>query len=167
MRLFIAISVPDSLYDQCIHLRSQFPDLKKTKDFHLTLQFLGGEIENSKPIIDALSTIQFNPFEIEMKEVTPFPNIFDPQGIWIECDPSAVILNLTQDIQESMGELGYFPDYPFRAHITLGRYKKLPTEKPQPIKIEPIRFKVDQFHLMESVQGEGGNAYKTLKSFKS
>ncbi len=167
MRLFVAISVPENLYEQCAHLQSQFSDLKKTKDFHLTLQFLGGKIENSQPIIDALSTIQFNPFEVEMNEVAPFPNIFDPQGVWIECDPSAVLLNLAQDIQESMGELGYFPDHPFRAHITLGRYKKEPIKKPQSINIEPIRFKVDQFHLMESVPKEEGHTYKSLKSFKS
>lgn len=165
MRLFIAITVPQQLHRYCTQLQSQFPDLKMTKEFHLTIQFLGNDIENAQPIIDALSKIQFQPFEIELGDAMPFPNPFKPRGMWIECDPSAALLKLADEIRNSMEELGYKSDHPFRAHVTLGRYKQLPHQKPQTIKGEPHRFKLDKFYLIESTLTPGGSKYKTLAEF--
>ena len=165
MRLFIAITVPHQLHRYCQQLQSQFPDLKTTREFHMTVQFLGNDIEDANPIIDALKKVKFEPFEIEMGDAVPFPNSFRPRGVWIECDPSAALLNLADEIRSAMGELGYIADKPFRAHITLGRYKRPPRQKPQTIKGEPHRFKLDQFYLIESTLTPEGSKYKTLAGF--
>lgn len=165
MRLFIAITVPQGLHRYCAQLQSQYPELKMTKEFHLTIQFLGNEIENPQSIIKVLKKIKFEPFEIEMGDVMPFPNPIRPRGVWIECDPSAVLLKLADEIRSSMEELGYRNDKPFRAHITLGRYKKSPNKKPQIIKGESHRFMLDRFYLIESNLTPEGSKYKTLATF--
>lgn len=131
----------------------------------MTVQFLGNDIEDAQPIIDALSTIKFQPFEIEMGDVVPFPNPFQPRGVWIECDPSAALLKLADQIRSSTEDLGYQNDYPFRAHITLGRYKRPPHKQPEKIKGESHRFKIEKFYLMESHLASGGPKYKTVASF--
>lgn len=141
-----------------------FLQSKKTKDFHLTLQFLGDGIEDVQPIIDTLSDIQFEPFEIKLGNPVPFPDPFQPKGIWIECDPSAALLNLANEIQDKMRDLGYIPDHPFRAHITLGRYKEKLIKKISEIETEPVYFKMDSFCLMQSTLNQKGKTYKILWS---
>ena len=115
--------------------------------------------------VDLTSFDKFTPFEIEMGDVLPFPNPFRPRGVWIECDPSAALLGLADEIRGVMGGLGYQADKPFRAHITLGRYKKPPHKKPQTIKGELHRFKLDKFYLIESNLTPEGPKYKTLATF--
>lgn len=165
MRLFVAITVPQELHRYCRQLQSQYPELAMTKEFHLTIQFLGNEIENPQSIIKVLKKIKFEPFEIEMGDVIPFPTPFRSRGVWIECDPSAALLKLADDIRNSMEELGYMNDKPFRAHITLGRYKRPPAKKPKIIKGEPHRFTLDRFYLIESNLTPEGSKYKTLAEF--
>lgn len=131
----------------------------------MTIQFLGNDIENAEPIIEALKKIKFEPFEIEMGDAVPFPNPFRPRGAWIDCDPSAALLKLADDIRNAMGELGYQADKPFRSHITLGRYKRSPHKNPKTIKGEPHRFTMDRFYLIESNLTPDGPKYKTLATF--
>lgn len=165
MRLFIAINVPKELHRYCRQLQSQFPDLKKTKEFHLTVQFLGDSIGDAESIIEALKKVKFTPFEIEMGDITPFPDSVQPRGVWIECDPSAALLNLADEVRNTMTDLGYTAGKPFRAHVTLGRYKRPPDKKPETIKGEVQRFVMDRFYLMQSHLSSEGPHYKTLASF--
>lgn len=165
MRLFISLIVPPELHRYCAQLQSRFPGLKNTHEFHLTLQFLGDDIPSEKPILDALSKIAFSPFEIEMGDILPFPNPFQPRGIWIACQESDKLKNLADRIRQAMSALGYLPDKPFRAHITLGRYKQPPVHPPEKIKGEPHRFKVEKFYLMESALTPAGPKYKRVGGF--
>ena len=165
MRLFIAIAVPHQLYRYCQQLQSRFPSLKMTREFHLTVQFLGDEIQDEKPIVDALSKIPLKPFDIEMGDALPFPNASDPRGVWIECKESDELMEFADQIREAMNELGYKADKPFRAHITLGRYRQSPRQKPEKIKGEPHVFTVNRFYLMESILLPQGPLYKTVAKF--
>jgi len=167
MRLFISINVPRELYRYCAQLQSQFPDLKITKEFHMTVQFLGDEVDDKRlqRIIDNLSKIKFVPFNIKMGDALPFPNPFNPRGVWIECGQSAELKKLADNIRKSMSDLRFMPDKPFKAHITLGRYKFPPFEKPQPVKGEPHTFTVDYFYLMQSSLTPTGPEYKMLAEF--
>jgi len=165
MRLFIAIAVPHQLYRYCQQLQSRYPDLKMTREFHLTLQFLGNEISDGQPIVDALSKIPFEPFDIEMGDVKPFGPFTNPRGVWIECKESKALGQLADQIRQTMDGLGYRADKPFRAHITLGRYKQIPREKPKIIKGEPHVFTVNRLYLMESILLPQGPVYKTVAKF--
>lgn len=165
MRLFISINVPQELYRYCTQLQSQFADLKTTREFHMTVQFLGDDVEDAQPIIDALSKIKFEPFDVEMGDAMPFPNPFNPRGVWIECKESPELMVLADKIRGKMEEVGLVADKPFKAHITLGRYKRSPRKKPQTMTGETHKFTVDRFYLMQSHLGPEGPRYKVLGEF--
>ena len=128
----------------------------------MTVQFLGDDVEDAQPIIDALSTIKFEPFDVEMGDAMPFPNPFRPRGVWIECKEPEELMGLAGKIRGKMEELKLIADKPFKAHITLGRYKQPPFKKPKTVKGEPHRFTVDRFYLMESTLTPEGPVYKVL-----
>lgn len=164
MRLFIAIKVPGELHEYCKTLQNQFLDIKKTKDFHITIQFLGDDIKNEKEIISELKKITFKPFEIDIGDVMPFGNLQNPKGIWIECK-SRALNKLAANIRSTMSKLELEPDLPFKPHITLGRYKQTPKELPQKIKGELNKFKVNTFYLMESKFSSFGPKYNQIAIF--
>lgn len=163
MRLFIAIPVPENLHQYCKQVQSQFEGLKKVNDFHLTLQFLGDGIENSQEIQKALNQIKFEPFEIEMGDAISFGPPKTPRGVWIECKESSALNKLAEEIRKHVAPLGYESDKPFRAHITLGRYKRPPQTAPKRVEGMSHHFKVDHFELIQSHLEEDGPKYKILK----
>lgn len=165
MRLFIAIVVPINLHRYCQQLQSQFEGLKNVSDFHLTLQFLGDDIESPNEIIETLSQIKFEPFEIEMGDAIFFGPPHSPRGVWIECKENQTLNDLANDIRERLNPLGFEIDKPFRAHITLGRYKSPPRKTPKRVEGSPHQFRVNHFELIQSHLGEGGPKYKTLQKF--
>jgi 2'-5' RNA ligase len=148
-------------------MQNQFPDMKMSGEFHMTIQFLGDEIENemAKKIIDSLSKIRFQPFEIQMGDAHPFPNPTDPRGVWIECKEPDELIHFANEIRDQMKALKLIPDKPFKAHITLGRYKHPLSKEPVKIKGEPHRFMVDKFYLMESKLASDGAKYKIAEEF--
>ena len=167
MRLFIAIPVPASLHRYCRQLQSQFEGLKKTDEFHITLQFLGNDIENPGKITEALNRIKFTPFEIEMGDALPFGPKNEPRGVWIECKENEPLNKLAEDIRQKMKTLGFISDHPFRAHITLGRYKFPPKNAPKTVESIPHRFEIGHFELIESHLEEKGPHYRTLATLKA
>ena len=146
-------------------MQSQFSDMKKTDEFHMTVQFLGDDTENPDKLIEVLKTIKFTPFEMKMGDAIPFPDPRHPRGIWIECKITPELKKLSEDIRSATKKLGYVSDKPFKAHITLGRYKRPPNYKPRQIKGEPHKFIVKEFNLVESTLTETGAKHKTLASF--
>jgi RNA 2',3'-cyclic 3'-phosphodiesterase len=165
MRLFISINVPNELYRYCRQLQGQFPDMKNADEFHMTIQFLGDNVKSADPIIKTLKKNKFTPFEIEMGNALPFPNAWDPRGAWIECKLSPELKKLAEDIQSAMKGLGYISDKPFKAHITLGRYKHPPKQKIKEVEGEPHRFSVKEFYLVESTLTKTGPIHKIIANF--
>lgn len=187
MRLFISIHPPKALHDACRQLQKSFPGLKTVDDFHLTLQFLGDEIEETllPRITEALHSIEFEPFEIRLGNARRFPNENRPHGVWIDCDGGTALEDLAERIRMAMGTIGLQADQPFAAHLTLGRYKETPPPtfkprggsqfgrdrrdgRPQPAsKVETKSFKADRFFLMESRLKPAGAEHRIIETFKS
>lgn len=165
MRLFISINIPQELHKYCRQLQSKFPDMKNTDEFHITIQFLGDDTKSPTQIINTLKNIHFLPFNIEMGDAIPFPNVFNPRGVWIECRINPELKKLAEEIRGIMEKSGYVSDKPFKAHITLGRYKYPPKQKIQKIKGESNKFTVNQFHLVESILTPAGPKHKIIFSF--
>lgn len=139
--------------------------MKNTNEFHMTVQFLGDDTKSPDQLIDALKTVQFSPFEIKMGDAVPFGNPTNPRGVWIECKMTPELEKLAENIRKTTSELGYVADKPFKAHITLGRYKRPPNYKPEKTKGEPHKFTIEEFHLMESTLTPTGAKHKTIASF--
>ena len=165
MRLFISIEVPQNLHRYCKQLQSQFSDIRKTDQFHITLQFLGDDIESADTVIDALKLVQFKPFEIEMGDIMPFGKQDNPKGVWIECKINDSLQKLSDDIRKVIKPIGFVSDFPFKPHITLGRYKNASQKKPEIAKSKPNKFTVENFNLMKSILTPNGSIYETVRSF--
>jgi 2'-5' RNA ligase len=139
--------------------------MKNTNEFHMTVQFLGDDTESPDQLIKALKTVQFKPFEIEMGDAVPFPHPGHPRGVWIDCEITPELEKLAEKIRKIAGQLGYIADKAFKAHITLGRYKRPPNYKPEKAKGEPHKFTINQFHLIESTLSSKGPKHKIVASF--
>lgn len=165
MRLFIAIPLSKELNGYCRNLQSGFSGMRKTRDFHLTLQFLGEGIKSPEKIIEALEKIRFDSFEVQLGDIMPFGPKNAPRGIWIECKENKDLKALSQKVRAAMGKLGLKADKPFRAHITLGRYREVPREFPKILKGSEKSFLVNHYELIQSHLSDAGSEYETLKEF--
>lgn len=174
MRVFIALETPKEVHDELIKLQKGFFPLIKgsfTKEFHLTLKFLGEVQEGKiKEIKGQLSEIKFNPFNLSLDVLGVFPNQDYIRVLWVGLKPKDKVLELQQKIEMSLNEIGFSKDKSFSSHITLARVKfvdnkqKLKeelTEKPN-----EISFDVNEFKLIKSTLTSQGPIYETIETYK-
>ena len=130
MRTFIAVEVNDEKVLSSI--KKIQSDLKiKAKpvslnNIHFTLLFLG-EIseEMSKKVQNALSSIEFSPFEVNFEGLGAFPKPKFPLVVWVGTDENggAKLKDLAKNVEEKLSPLGFHSDKPFKPHITIFRIK--------------------------------------------
>jgi len=131
MRTFVAIEISNNEVINSIKKIQDKININarpiESKNFHFTLQFLG-EIseENSQKIIQALRTIEFSSFSINLKGVGAFPKPKFPRVIWIGTDENGgnMLIQLSKKVEKVLEPLGFFSDKPFKPHITVFRIKK-------------------------------------------
>ena len=131
MRTFVAIEISNNeVLDSIKKIQNEIDIEAKPislENLHFTLQFLG-EItdEISKKVIDALNTIEFSSFKINLKGVGAFPKPKFPRVIWIGIDENGanMLIQLAKKIEKVLEPLGFSPDKPFKPHITIFRIKK-------------------------------------------
>jgi len=137
MRSFIAVDVSSDTIAKVqndILLSTEGWDLKDVKpveshNFHFTLIFLGEISENAVDrIIEKLSGFQFEPFTITYTGIGGFPNPAHARVIWVGVDSESVqkLTALANAVVVKMSELGFKPDKPFSAHMTLLRSRSRP-----------------------------------------
>ena len=131
MRVFVAIEITNN---EVINSIKKFQenikiDAKPVEltNLHFTLQFLG-EISNemTQKIIQALQTIEFSSFNINLKEIGAFPKPKVPRVVWIGTDDNGgnMLIQLSKKVEKMLEPLGFFSDKPFKPHITVFRIKK-------------------------------------------
>ena len=131
MRTFVAIEISDESvinsikkFQTNININAKPVD---SKNLHFTLQFLG-EIKEDvlQEIIQALQTIEFSSFNVNLKGVGAFPKPKFPRVIWIGTDEDGgnLLIQLSKKVQKVLEPLGFFSDKPFKPHITVFRIKK-------------------------------------------
>lgn len=168
MRLFIAFDASKEAKEQLLAVQKQLTGAKLTltKSFHLTLKFLG-EITPAKAeeIKQKLKTVQFRPFKANLNGTGVFPNENLIRVVWIGIEPSDIICELQNKIEEA---LGGEKEKDFKPHITLARVKgsdKTFAEKIKKLKVEPISFEVKEFKLIESKMGSEGPVYTDVAKY--
>lgn len=131
MRVFVAIEITNN---EVINSIKKFQenlniDAKPVEltNLHFTLQFLG-EIskEMTQKIIQALQTIEFSSFNVNLKEIGAFPKPKFPRVVWIGTDDNGgnMLIQLSKKVEKMLEPLGFFSDKPFKPHITVFRIKK-------------------------------------------
>ena len=173
MRTFVAVEISNDNVIKCIRdFQSKVSIQAKPvepQNLHFTLQFLG-EIseENCKKIKQNLNSIEFSPFKINFKGVGAFPNMRSPRVIWIGVDDigGRMLEELAIKVQNSLKPLGFFPDKPFKSHITIFRIKnKIGNIKKDFEDFEDFEFGIQQisnFKLKQSTLTSNGPVYSDL-----
>jgi 2'-5' RNA ligase len=131
MRTFVAIEISDENVISSIEKFQKTIEIDakpvNSRNLHFTLQFLG-EItdEISHKIIQALRTIEFSSFNVNLKGIGVFPKAKFPRIIWIGTDEDGgnVLISLAQKIEKLLKPLGFSSDKAFKPHITVFRIKK-------------------------------------------
>jgi len=180
MRLFVAIPVPDDIKQYARMMRNELgrarPDIKwvEYENYHLTLKFLG-EVEGKK-----LAAIKRNlqlagdsvpPFNLSAGGIGFFPNRMRPRVIWMgikgELDQAEF---LADRVDAYLADMGFEPENNHRLHLTLGRIRSdnglqsmLNILDKMHGKDKLRSFRVEHFHLVESILGSAGPEYVKLE----
>ncbi len=176
MRAFIAVDVSNvaivKLQNDILSTAEWNPrDVKPVEphNFHFTLIFLG-EISDYHVdrVIGMLAGFQFEPFTITYTGVGAFPNPAHARVIWVGVDSEGAqkLTALANDVVAKMSELGFKPDKPFSAHITLLRAKGRPVSASYiSSKYQASTFgsnRIDKVHLKKSELARSGPKYSNI-----
>ena len=181
-RLFVGVTVSfsDKTADfyQSIkdHLNESSIRFVGIDNIHITLKFLG-DVEISRiPSIETKLNIlakKHNEFNALLKGVGIFKNFYHPKVLWFglrDCPEFDVLKN---DIENSLGDLGFDIDYrKFTPHLTVGRFKeKVDVEqlkkfisRNQEIFLQPVP--VSEISLFESILKNEGPEYNILQNVR-
>ena len=173
MRLFIAVGIPPEIKRALNEAQRRLPDeggLKRVEPplLHITLKFMGEANPKMLEKIDnALSTVSFSPFTVDLKGVGVFPSQNYIRAVWVGCENRA-LEKLAEQINGKLA--GLFPEEKFSPHLTIARVKrKLVLD--DYLKNNAERsfgyFQVNEFHLIESILSREGPKYTVLSSYKS
>ncbi len=178
MRAFIAIDLPKDLKNK---LHSFQNELKKldiiegnwTKEYHLTLKFLGDITEDKlKEIEKVLAAIadKTKKFELNLQGISGFPSTDYVRVMWLGVgagDEEALVLH--EEIDDSLAKSGFEKEKRYENHITLCRVKKVSDKgKLKEIfkaKTEFGKFEVSEIKLIKSYLTKKGQVYDVLKTF--
>lgn len=178
MRAFIAFEIPEEIKKVLIEAQSQLDKckakLKITKDFHLTLKFLG-EIDEKKveEIKKKLNEIKFDSFETSLTNIGVFPGENSIRVVWVGLNDSEnKITGLQKEVDSKMETLGFKKDTRFHPHLTLARIKFVKDKQDfikslKEIKIEKKAFEVSEFKLIKSTLTGEGPVYEDLAVFQA
>ena len=160
MRLFIAIQLSEKMKDALIEAQNSYYDhgvrgnYTPEENLHLTLAFIG-EYPAAEPVLEALSELNFKPFEITLEGLGCFDELR-----WAgvrECVPLEI---LAKKVRRSLAEHGIpFDRKRFSPHITLIR--KLSGKLPA-TQIRPVSMTVDAISLLRSDRGKRSMIYTEL-----
>ena len=160
MRLFIAIRLSAAMKDSLIQMQNSLYDrgvrgnYTPEENLHLTLAFIG-EYPDAQPVLDALSSVPFRPFELGLEGMGRFGDLW-----WAGMRESVPLQAAVRRIRRALAESGIpFDKKRFRAHITLIRKASgdLPGIAPS-----PASMTVDTISLMRSDRGRNGMIYTEL-----
>lgn len=157
MRLFVAINLSGAMKDALINTQNEMFDhgvrgnYTKEENLHLTLAFIG-EFPDPQAVMDALSTVSFTPFTLELEGMGCFGDLW-----WAGMKDSAPLNAIARRVRRALAEKEIPYDRKrFSPHITLIR--KASGEVPG-IQTAPVAMTVTGISLMRSDRGRSGMIY--------
>lgn len=138
LRLFLAISIPETVRDELRLLQLELQPLlpacavrwARVDQFHLTLKFLGNVSARDIPALtEAVRAVCADspPLCLRAQSVGFFPNDFSPRVFWVDIkSKDGLLLQLQQHLEAAVGRFAEKQEAKkFAAHITLARFEKL------------------------------------------
>lgn len=180
LRVFFAIMLPPAIEALIAELMSE---LQKTippeqvrwtplKNLHITLQFLpnisAADLKKLTQFIEQeLKDIGI--FDLKINKLELFPSCEKPRFISLHVIADRVLKNLVQQLSSLVERLNYpIEQRPFRAHITLGRFRDAQSPKNSIAHIQLPQFNpcsIDKISLLQSRPGREHSDYQLLKQF--
>ena len=165
MRLFIAIRLSDSIQDSLIQMQNALYDqgvrgnYTPEENLHLTVAFIG-EYPDAQPVLDALSSVSFRPFELSLEGMGRFGDLW-----WAGMSDSAPLTAVVRRVRRALAENNIpFDKKRFTPHITLIR--KAAGEMPG-LAPGPVAMTVETISLMRSDRGRNGMIYTELGTLEA
>ena len=129
MRLFVALSIPDSVAQSLLLVQGGVPGAhwQTREQLHLTLRFIG-EVDgrDARDIDDALSAISAPSFTLALKGVGEFGGK-KPHAIWAGVNDRTAVDYLNRKIETALQRIGLEAETrKFTPHVTLARLRAAP-----------------------------------------
>lgn len=183
LRLFVAISLPDSVKDEIEKsqrelregLPGNFVRWTGREQFHLTLKFLGNVAESRVGELSAglrEACLDFSTLRLRAERIGFFPNLRFPRVVWVGVrDDKDALLRLQNAIEAAVKEFtDERPDKKFSGHVTLGRIPRI--KRPQAEALGKVakgmserffgEWLAEKIELIRSELLSSGSQYTTL-----
>lgn len=128
LRLFVGLEIPVELVRHLDDVRGGVEGARWQRDdqLHLTLAFIG-EVPNKQlvEIVDTLSQIRFEPFDIALKGVGLFGKPGKPKALWAGIAEKNPVAHLHEKVTHALMQIGLeMETRKFTPHITLARFRR-------------------------------------------
>jgi 2'-5' RNA ligase len=151
MRLFVALSLPETLRSRLCGLCSGLPGARwvAPENLHLTLRFIG-EVDGreAEDIDAALSGIRFPRFPLTLSGVGEFGDGRRLRSVWVGVESNELLERLQAKVEQAVQRAGQPPEKRrFKPHVTLARFKSHPGGKLQDYFTERALFRCPPFEV--------------------
>ena len=181
MRLFVGIRISEEIKKRLEQVEKELKEkIKEAKivlpeNLHLTLKFLGNvedyRIEEINYKLEKIGE-EFIPFTMKCLGMGAFPTERKIRVLWVGASADKNLIKLNKRIEEELEKIGFLRENKFKEHITIARFKSIPSLKHLRDFIDKYResefgeFEVNEFELIKSDLTPEGPIYTTLKKFK-
>lgn len=161
-RTFIAVDINDS--EIVARIQEIQKDLRESgivskdvepQNLHLTLWFLGELPENKlRIVLDEVSKISFNNFEVKIEGVGYFPGGNRINVIWLKIeDPAGMLNHIIDQLINNLGRKGFkYDERGFTPHLTIARVKYIQDKDKALKKLEKLRSIQIGSQMIDSVK---------------
>ena len=173
-RLFVAIELPTDIRNMLVGIGGGLPGARwMTADqLHLTLRFVG-EVNGGefKDIIEALSRVASEPFELTLQGTGHFPPRRRPETLWVGVEKNERLMQLHDRIDSALFRIGIEHDQrKFAPHVAIARLKdphvpRVARYLAEHALLELPPFPVTEFVLYSSVLSSDGAHYEIEEVF--
>ncbi|HEY5337199.1 MAG TPA: RNA 2',3'-cyclic phosphodiesterase [Rhizomicrobium sp.] len=167
MRLFVALSIPDSVAQSLLLIQGGVPGAhwQTREQLHLTLRFIGDvDGRQANDIHDMLSAISAPRFTLALHGAGEFGGK-NPHALWAGVRDAAPVNHLNRKIETAMQRIGLDAETrKFTPHVTLARLRASPRERvmdyvaAHALYASPD-FEVRDFALFSSALTPNGSVY--------
>lgn len=125
------------------------------ENLHITLWFLGELPENKlRIVLDEVSKIRFNSFELKIENVGYFPGGNRINVIWLKAEDQTNTLNhILDQLISNLGQKGFkYDERGFTPHLTIARVKYIQDKDRALKKLEKLRSIHLGYQIIDSVK---------------
>ena len=153
----------DSIVAEALHAGSSVRRVP-AENFHLTLAFLGSVALDRMAAVEAVGAqcARGHPIEVVLDGIEHWRK---PQVLCATASETPPVASaLAETLKRALVEQGFTPDLkPFRVHATVARKVRRVARE---LRIEPVRWRFDSLHLVESKTAPAGSTYRPITGWR-